>query len=790
MKKITAAISALVLAACSMTSSFCFAEDTNEAPAALTASPVLLTSSDSSTADESASYEMNVKVDLSSEGKKISPYIFGVNEHGISKNTTVNAVRQGGNRYTAYNWETNYSNAGSDWKNSSDTYLSDSNDPADCAKQLSKKAEKYSIPYKLTTLQMAGYVSADKNGEVSKDETAPGERWNEVVFSKDGELSDTPDLTDGKVYMDEYVNYLVKNLGDSQSATGIQGYSLDNEPALWSSTHSLVHPEKAQCDEMITKSAALAKSVKNIDKNAEIFGPALYGYAAFATFQDDDEGTIWKNTYGDQYDWFLSFYLDKMKEESEKEGQRLLDVLDVHYYTEAKGTCGQRMCSDPTHTECIDAMLQSYRTLCEKGYQEDSWIGEWCQVNLPLLPKIQETIDKYYPGTKLAVSEYDMGGGKTIAGAIAEIDTLGTFAKNDVYLATLWAENVPYQFSAINMYTNFDGKGTAFGDTLIDSQTDDYVKSTSYASINGDDQSKATVIVTNKSQTETEKAVISLENADVEYKNAAVYVLSGDTSEIVHVTSIDKIDENTFTIELPPLSAAEVYVTSDEDGFRPVEEKPEEEVFIKLPGVLSANVTDELTAYSAKFENPVGSTMAFDVVVPEGCPMVSGGLDFNVTLDGQYYWVCYDWSTDHTGEVKMDMSMPTSTFVDDETCKDEELLAKLGQEIMKNSKDAEVQIWYVADKNWDGQATSLASVSSMSTYVSENEFDYGDFNADGVVDLTDLTIMSLNLLGDYDVDSALLKYFDVDASGEYNIGDLAHLKRYIVKDEGAVLAKK
>ena len=33
--------------------------------------------------------------------------------------------------------------------------------------------------------------------------------------------------------MDEYVNYIIRTLGNSQSDTGIQGYSLDNEPALW-----------------------------------------------------------------------------------------------------------------------------------------------------------------------------------------------------------------------------------------------------------------------------------------------------------------------------------------------------------------------------------------------------------------------------------------------------------------------------------------------------------------------------------------------------------------------------
>ena len=171
------------------------------------------------------SYAMNINVDLGSETKEISPYIYGINQYGNQKNyntVTATAIRQGGNRMTAYNWETNASNAGSDWKYSSDNNLSDSDDPADCAQVLSKEAEAYGIPYKLTTLQLAGYVAADKDGSVSEEESAPSDRWNEVVLTKGSAFDETPDLEDGKVYMDEYVNYLIKTLGDSTTATGIQ----------------------------------------------------------------------------------------------------------------------------------------------------------------------------------------------------------------------------------------------------------------------------------------------------------------------------------------------------------------------------------------------------------------------------------------------------------------------------------------------------------------------------------------------------------------------------------------
>lgn len=54
-------------------------------------------------ADAAGSYDMAVTVNLAGEKKAISPYIYGVNDSGDGsnlKNVTVDAVRQGGNRYS------------------------------------------------------------------------------------------------------------------------------------------------------------------------------------------------------------------------------------------------------------------------------------------------------------------------------------------------------------------------------------------------------------------------------------------------------------------------------------------------------------------------------------------------------------------------------------------------------------------------------------------------------------------------------------------------------------------
>ncbi|WP_018275096.1 hypothetical protein WKI13_11020 [Teredinibacter turnerae] len=55
---------------------------------------------------------------------EISPLIYGTNHRMyMTGNENISFYRIGGNRLSAYNWENNFSNAGSDWLNSSDTYM-------------------------------------------------------------------------------------------------------------------------------------------------------------------------------------------------------------------------------------------------------------------------------------------------------------------------------------------------------------------------------------------------------------------------------------------------------------------------------------------------------------------------------------------------------------------------------------------------------------------------------------------------------------------------------------------
>lgn len=511
------------------------------------------------------SYALNVTVDTTGYRKPISPYIYGINyiRRDEAPSITTFSARQGGNRHSAYNWETNASSAGADYQHYSDAYLvnfqkDELGIPGANSLNFANDMESQNINYKVTTIQMAGYVAADMDGAVSEEEIAPSDRWVPVKAFKNSPFSLSPDTEDDCVYMDEYVNYLVNTLGDSNTKTGIQGYSLDNEPSIWSGTHGRMHPEKTTCKEIVDKSIEFASAIKSIDPDADVYGGVLYGFNAYKSFNDAID---WK-TEGNGYNWFISYYLDKMSDAEKQNGKRLIDVLDLHYYSEAKGQDRVTTCQDSTHTDCIEARLQAPRTLWDATYTENSWIGQYNEKYVPLLPLINQSIKQYYPETKLSFTEYSFGGGNHISGAIAEADVLGIFAKNGVYMANSWAvsSDESYIHSAMNLYTNYDGKGAKFGDTLVQANSQNIEKSSVYASINGTDESKLNVVLINKSQTEIQKANIQI-NSGADYDYAKVYGITSDSSEIQLLQTVTNITDNSFTLELPAMTVVQIELT-------------------------------------------------------------------------------------------------------------------------------------------------------------------------------------------------------------------------------------
>ncbi|MFT8351478.1 glycoside hydrolase family 44 protein [Clostridium saccharoperbutylacetonicum] len=508
---------------------------------------------------------INISIDTGADNAKISPYIYGANydsngNEGIIPQIAT-ASRLSGNRLTGYNWENNASNAGSDWKHSSDNYLNmnrpydTQNIPGEVVTNFHDEALKNGSTYSLATLQLAGYVAKDKNGAVSESEAAPSARWDQVKVRKGSAFSQTPDLTDNYVYMDEFVNSLISKYGKSDTATGIKGYSLDNEPGLWSGTHPRIHKDKVTCAELVSKGTDYAKMVKDMDSKAEIFGPVLYGMGAYQSLQSAPD---WDSVKGN-YKWFPEYYLDNMKKASEKDGRRLLDVFDIHYYSEATGGGIRVTESNDTNVDCNKARIQAPRTLWDSTFKEDSWIGQWCGDYTPIIPKMQSAINTYYPGTKLGMTEYNFGGNNHISGGIAQADTLGIFGKNNVYFAALWPFDgkSDYTQAAFNLYRNYDGKKSTYGDIKVKAETSDVDNSSVYSALDSKDPSKLHVIMINKNYDKPMTMSFNIGGNKV-YQSGKVWAFDESSAKITERTPITNITDNKFQYTVPKLTACHI----------------------------------------------------------------------------------------------------------------------------------------------------------------------------------------------------------------------------------------
>ncbi|HXY29213.1 MAG TPA: glycoside hydrolase family 44 protein [Gemmatimonadaceae bacterium] len=462
----------------------------------------------------------------------ISRFIYGVNFltdtgaagrapwFGASPPAGATLNRLGGNRFSAYNWETNYSNAGHDYRYQNDNFLSPSTKPGEAVRWRGAATFARGAAM-LVTVPMIGYVAADDTGVPLDTTDSTRARRLATHFhvskaAKGGPFSTTPDARDPFVYQDEFIHWLNVTFPFAASdARRRLFYSLDNEPDLWTSTHREIEsnwndnpdtPRIQTYSGFIDTTIAYARAIKAAAPNAVIFGPAVATYTGVLTLgryprPDPD--------YGKQP--FIEVYLDRLRQAERQSGVRLVDVLDVHWYP-APGTRAGSILNDwaPQDSAMITTRLQAPRSLWDPTYDERSWVTSTVGGPVRLLPRLREIIQAHYPDTKIAITEYFYGRSGDISGGIAQADVLGIFGREGVFAATLWPQAgiwapgykgngvkaYAYAFGAFAMYLDYDGRGSRFGDTGVQATTSDPATSSVYAS--ADSAGRLVVVAINK----------------------------------------------------------------------------------------------------------------------------------------------------------------------------------------------------------------------------------------------------------------------------------------------------
>jgi Glycoside hydrolase family 44/PEP-CTERM motif len=552
--------------------------------------------------------DVNFTINAGQNVKAISPYIYGLND--TSLNASATGDRLGGNRWTAYNWETNASNAGADYYFYNDNYLVRNsptpNVPGDpVARALAADAAAHRSL--IVTVPMAGYVSGDKLGtSVQLPDVANLTRFKQVVAKKPTALSLTPNTSDDFVYTDEYVNWVEAHKAPGQQVF----YDLDNEPGLWGEplpsnwqpgvpacpschppiigvaqspqgrTHGEVHPSAPTYAELRKDTIDNASAIKDVNPNAMVFGGVGYGWSDFTSLQGgatDPAHPVLSHPGGNPPDGlnFYDYLLQQVHVAEVSQGRKLMDVLDLHWYPEAQGVdkngTSRRITFDQTNQNdpgMQAARVQAPRSLWDSTYTETSWITNCCSGGpIQLLNRVQRDIDDFDPGTKIGISEYNYGGTNDISGGIAEADALGVFGQRGVFAANMWPDasdaNMQFANGAFKMFLNYNGNGGKFGDTSISAAvgTGEIAKSSVYASLDSSNPNRMVVMAINRT-TSAKTAAISL-IYDRIFDHAEVYQLTAGSPNPVRVADVRPDQLNAFDYTMLPYSVYTMVLVSD-----------------------------------------------------------------------------------------------------------------------------------------------------------------------------------------------------------------------------------
>lgn len=408
-------------------------------------------------------------------GQPISRLIYGSNDIGVmdgglpawmlDEHAGVTARRLGGDLMTAYNWVNNATNAGKNHRHANGPFLLEAlqvppdlwSEPAILIEAMHGASRALGAK-SLVTLPLARHVAADMAGPVAPEEAAPSRRFVEVRWS--GRTPANAPVDPAVVDMPQLVARLVERYGSAATDGGIHAYALDNEPGIWFQTHPRLMPQRVTIRAFIDRSIEAARAIKAIDPAARVFGPCSWGATEFVSFQDAPDWPDYQAKGS-----FLAAYLEAFRRASEHDGTRLLDVLDVHWYPfSAKGNLFR---SEDARLD--QSRLDAPRALSEAGFVEDSWVPRALRrrgvgtLSLPILPSLQQLIASQFPGTGLAITEFNYGGAGQLTAGLALADALGRFGVGGVYLATHWGSLAGWLGEAYRLYRAPDEAGRVFG---------------------------------------------------------------------------------------------------------------------------------------------------------------------------------------------------------------------------------------------------------------------------------------------------------------------------------------
>jgi hypothetical protein len=472
-------------------------------------------------------------VDAGQRTHPINPYIYGMNDWFLALTPSIEQAanlpveRWGGDQTTRYNYLLDAYSSAADWyfENSPG---STSGYPDTSILNTQIAMDESAGTKTMVTVPLIGWTtqrstacsfSVAKYGAQRGSDPNRPDCGNGILLNGSRVVNDPNDTSSpiDQTFDAGWVQFLVDRFGNAASG-GVAIYELDNEPEWWDSTQVDVHPLPNTYDELTNDGLTYAQTVKDNDPTAEVSGPVLSCWICFFYSKLDIESgwatspcncangnPVDRLAHGDVP--LVEYYLQHFAAYEALNGVRLLDYLDLHFYNP------DNLAFSPAgDTSVQQSRLNSTRVFWDSTYTDPNYTdpnnrtSSAPPVSPQLIPLARSWVAKDYPGTKVAFTEYNWGGTDSINGALAQADLLGIFGSYGLDMATLWWNTYDAQTAvqeqlpvlmAFEVYRNYDGKNSMFGDIALASTSANQGMLSVYGALRSLDNA-VTVVVINK----------------------------------------------------------------------------------------------------------------------------------------------------------------------------------------------------------------------------------------------------------------------------------------------------
>ncbi|HEY0250834.1 MAG TPA: glycoside hydrolase family 44 protein, partial [Kofleriaceae bacterium] len=229
----------------------------------------------------------------------------------------------------------------------------------------------------------------------------------------------------------------------------------------------------------------------------------------------------------------VAWLLDQAHAYEQAHGTRILHYLDLHYYPQG---------GNPP---------DNLRSLYDATYTDPSYIAD----QIDLVPRMHAWVDQHYPGTKLAISEYDFAHHDEPLGAVTYAEVLGIFGREGLDLATAWSPPAAteHAYGAFMLYLNYDGHGAKFEATHVKTT----VTGTGVAAFASTGPDRMTIVLVNETA-DASSVTVQLQNFGT---GAMAGYFTGDSPTITQQPDVAL--GGTITVSVPAMSFALLAVPRD-----------------------------------------------------------------------------------------------------------------------------------------------------------------------------------------------------------------------------------